>query len=199
MKKAEEFYEKTKQKVDEQYRENETQYNDLMAQVQELENKPNKSEIEQVKLDILKAQNVQLNFREAKKVQERWEELKGNAVMDEFKYRSNAVRSVFISLVSGLIAGVATIAIFESASGLLSRHIDDQSTITIISAFALLIVLVFFCYIAHREEQKAQKDIARDMIKKYPDIFQGKIGIKENVKYGKIHQIMLEKIFKKRL
>ena len=199
MREEEKLYKETKQKVDKQYRENETQYNDLMAQIQELHNKPNKSEIEQVKLDILKAQNVQLNFRDAKRVQEQWEGLKGDMMMEEFQYRSNNAKSFLNSVISGLIVGLATITIFELVNELLSKYINDKLVIVSISAIVLVLFVAILIHRIEKEEQKAQKDIAQDMIKKYPDIFQGKVEIQQDVKHSKVYHIIFDKILKKRL
>ena len=104
MKDQQETYKDIQQKIDKQYKEHEGKYSELIAQIQELENKPNKSDLERVKLDILKAQNVQMDFQRARDRKEKFEALMGNVMLDDLKYHFNITKTLFLSLVTGIMS-----------------------------------------------------------------------------------------------
>lgn len=193
------IYEELKQEIDKEYEESKERYGELMAQMQELKNKPNKSEAERVELSILKAQEVQFSFQRAQGRKERFENFVGNAMLDDLKYQSNIIKSLFISSVTGIITGGVLLIL---SYGVI-RFVEGSLTL---ANFALVVIItlttVFFfvSYIGRSEKwgNMTKKEIEEDIIDKHPIIFknfENEINAEKKLERSTIYKILARWIF----
>lgn len=200
MQEQQKFYEQKKQEVDAQYNEHEKQHNELMAQINALENKLNKSELEQMELRILKAQEVQMSFQKVQNEKQRFEKFMGDEMLDDLKYRSNIIKSAFVALVVGIIAGIMTFIISEGVSRLIQGSLGVEFVLIVIVVMLVVWLIVEGFGRSEKWGNMTTKEIKEDIIDKHPAIFkdfQNQIDAEKKLERSTIYRILAQKLFSK--